>query len=467
MSGYWDGRYKAEGKIWGREPSSTVAYALDAFRRDGVKTLLVPGAGYGRNAVVFARSGMEVTGVEISSEALQLAEIDARIRYIQDSFIDVPVPRESFDAIYCYNVLHLFRKADRQVFISKCRNLLKRGGTIFFVVMSEMDAGFGMGAVVEESTFESKPGKPVHYFTDQDLREHFQDFDILETGVAGDHEDHGEEGPHIHKVRYVLAKKRRTYEFDGEKYRAASPHQREWGDRLIDSLCLKGNERILDLGCGDGTTTAKLADLVPEGHVLGIDASEGMIAAAKPLERTNLEFRRLDIGDLDFDGQFDVVFSNATLHWVKNHRRMLAAVYKSLQPRGRIRFNFAGEGNAENMIAAINRVIALPEYVGLFRGFEWPWYMPGIKVYRALVEETGFRDVRVELQNADRTFTEDSLVKFIDQPSIVPFLAFIGDNAAVKAAFRDDVINETKAIARTAQDEYFETFRRVDVTAIK
>lgn len=72
-------------------------------------------------------------------------------------------------------------------------------------------------------------------------------------------------------------------EFDGEKYRSASKHQKEWGSRIISELKLDGDEHILDLGCGDGVLTEQLANLVPNGLVVGIDASQGMIDTAKKL----------------------------------------------------------------------------------------------------------------------------------------------------------------------------------------
>ncbi len=89
-----------------------------------------------------------------------------------------------------------------------------------------------------------------------------------------------------------------THEFDGKKYEKASTHQKEWGSKLIADLDLRGSERVLDLGCGDGKLTAQLAELLPEGEAIGIDASQGMIAAALPKEKCNLRFRRLDINDL-------------------------------------------------------------------------------------------------------------------------------------------------------------------------
>ena len=96
-----------------------------------------------------------------------------------------------------------------------------------------------------------------------------------------------------------------TFEFDGEKYKKASSHQKEWGNRIIAEFEFKGNEHILDLGCGDGILTAQLTDMVSNGFVLGIDASQGMINAAIKNKKPNLEFRLLDINQIYFKEGFD------------------------------------------------------------------------------------------------------------------------------------------------------------------
>jgi trans-aconitate 2-methyltransferase len=158
----------------------------------------------------------------------------------------------------------------------------------------------------------------------------------------------------------------RSYEFDGERYKQASTHQKEWGSRIIDGLELKGGESILDLGCGDGVLTKRLADLVPGGRVLGIDASEGMIRSARMLEGGNLRFLVMDIRDLtgkpvldpEFSTGFDMIFSNATLHWIPDHRQLLSDCRKVLRPDGMIRFSFAGDGNCENFNRIVKETIS-------------------------------------------------------------------------------------------------------------
>jgi len=257
-----------------------------------------------------------------------------------------------------------------------------------------------------------------------------------------------------------------THEFDGRRYEKASAHQKEWGTKLIAELGLKGTERVLDLGCGDGTLTAQIADLVPQGEAVGIDASRGMIAAACPKARQNLRFLLMDINELGFAGQFDVAFSNATLHWVKDHRRLLQNVGRALCDGGRIHFNFAGEGNCSHFISVVREAMSRGEFTAHFAEFEWPWYMPSVGEYSALVESSGLRQARVWGENADRLFPDaDALTKWIDQPSLVPFLARVPDSD--KRFFREYVVE--RMIGKTKQDNgaYFETFRRINASACK
>jgi trans-aconitate methyltransferase len=145
------------------------------------------------------------------------------------------------------------------------------------------------------------------------------------------------------------------HEFNGEQYKKASIHQKEWGNKIIAEFKLNVNERILDLGCGDGTLTAELAQLVPDGFVLGIDGSQNMIETARKLEKKNLSFRVQDINTLHYKNEFDVVFSNTTLHWVKDHRLLLKNIYESLRQNGILRCNFGAEGNCINLIRIIKQ----------------------------------------------------------------------------------------------------------------
>ena len=208
MSVFWEERYAAEGAIWGDRPSKSVERAHALFRQLGSQTLLIPGSGYGRNAQFFAGTGYDVTGIEVSKTALAIAQSQSPgCRYIHASVLDDVLTGETFDAIYCFNVLHLFLAAERRDMIRRCQRWLRLGGLAFFVVFSEKEATYGRGKAVEPETFETRPGRPAHYFTDADLRAHFADFTVMETGLVADPEDHSPEGPHVHELRYVCAQK--------------------------------------------------------------------------------------------------------------------------------------------------------------------------------------------------------------------------------------------------------------------
>ena len=174
----------------------------------------------------------------------------------------------------------------------------------------------------------------------------------------------------------------------------------------------------------------------------------------------------MDINDLDFVERFDVVVSNATLHWVKDHRRLLTNVHRALRPGGRLRFNFAGDGNCSHFFGVVREAMALERFAPHFAVFEWPWYMPSVEDYEALVAASGLRDARVWGENADRVFPdEEAMIRWLDQPSLVPFLAHVPDGE--KTAFRTFVVERMIEETRQPDGRCFETFRRINVSATK
>jgi SAM-dependent methyltransferase len=208
MSLFWEDRYNREKMIWGKKPSTTVELADKFFEAYEVRRILVPGSGYDRNAKYFAEEGYDVTGVELSRTAVDMAEkYSPKVKHIVGSFLEIDLPKNHFDGIYCFNVLHLFLSSDRQSFVAKCSEALKPSGFAFFTVFSEKEADYGKGGRIEENTFETRPGRPAHYFTERDLLEHFSKFTCIQTGLAQDPENHGKEGAHVHTLRYILVQK--------------------------------------------------------------------------------------------------------------------------------------------------------------------------------------------------------------------------------------------------------------------
>ena len=204
---FWDKRFNEEGKVWGELPSKSAHHAMELFRKHDIKSILVPGSGYGRNTRLFSSSGFNVTGIEISGTASNLAkQFDPKSKVYEGSVLDMSFVPGTFDAIYCYNVLHLFCESERKLFIQECIEKLGEPGLAFFTVFSEEEPSFGQGGEVESNTYESRPGRPTHYFTEDDLRGHFRNFEIIETGIVREPEGHGGQ-PHTHILRYIVVRK--------------------------------------------------------------------------------------------------------------------------------------------------------------------------------------------------------------------------------------------------------------------
>jgi trans-aconitate 2-methyltransferase len=191
------------------------------------------------------------------------------------------------------------------------------------------------------------------------------------------------------------------YQWDAADYAGSSSAQQQWARELIDKLGMLGTERLLDIGCGDGKVTAEIAGRVPEGSVLGVDNSPAMVALAEsrfPIEaHPNLRFQLGDAGNLPFRGEFDVVFSNAALHWVVDHRPVLAGIHHSLRPGGRALLQMGGRGNAATVLATVDRIRSGDQWRPYFDGFSFPYGFHGPVEYRTWLAEAGFVALRVEL----------------------------------------------------------------------
>ena len=198
-----------------------------------------------------------------------------------------------------------------------------------------------------------------------------------------------------------------TYSWNAKDYEKNSGAQQKWARELIAHLNLTGVEDILDLGCGDGKVTEEIARLVADGSVVGVDNSTQMIDLAKEKysqsKHLNLSFQVMDASYLSFEGCFDVVFSNAVLHWVKNHKPVIDGVYKSLKVGGKILLRMGGKGDAEGILSIINEVKASDKWAQYFTGFEFPYTFLGVDDYHVLLKEAGFSINRVELIPKDMT----------------------------------------------------------------
>jgi trans-aconitate methyltransferase len=170
--------------------------------------------------------------------------------------------------------------------------------------------------------------------------------------------------------------------WDPERYARNARFVSDLAAAVVELLAPEPGEKILDLGCGDGVLTAKLAAM--GCNVVGIDGSAGQIEAARKL---GLDARVMDGEKLSFHEEFDAVFSNAALHWMRNPEVVLSGVWRALRPKGRFVAEFGGHGCVAKikkaLVEALNRR-------GLDGEAAVPWYFPTVEEYSMLLKNAGF-----------------------------------------------------------------------------
>ena len=199
-----------------------------------------------------------------------------------------------------------------------------------------------------------------------------------------------------------------TARWNAADYAANSTVQQAWARELIARLKLRGDEHVLDVGCGDGKVTAEIAHAVPRGAVRGVDASMEMIAFAQkafPLKKySNLEFQIMDARKIKSTCRFDIVFSNAALHWVDDHEAILCGIASVLKPGGRLIISCGGKGNAHDVFVALRPEIRLKRWRPFFRRMPKPYFFYSPADYERWLPRSGFKALEIRLVPKDATY---------------------------------------------------------------
>jgi len=188
---------------------------------------------------------------------------------------------------------------------------------------------------------------------------------------------------------------------------------------LLNKIPLKGNERILDIGSGDGKMTATIAKKVEKGHVIGIDKSEPMIQfsqrAFPPKRYPNLEFVRGEAEKIAFDEKFDVIVSFSVLHWTHNHQTVIGRIHDSLKPQGYFALSMP-LGLPEKLQTAVDSVIKDKAWRDYFVNFETGLNFVSIPVYKDHLEKGGFEIKDLVIQEHEDLFSNRrAFIAFLSQ----------------------------------------------------
>jgi trans-aconitate 2-methyltransferase len=181
-------------------------------------------------------------------------------------------------------------------------------------------------------------------------------------------------------------------------HRVSGPHV-TWAAEVLDRLELRGDEAVLDAGCGSGRVTSLLAERVPRGRVIAVDGSPDMVARAREELGPDADVREADLAALRLDEPVDAVFSNAVFHWVADHDALFAALGAALRPGGRLSAQCGGAGNVAALHEQALAAAADAGLAGRFAGWPGPWNFARPQETAARLHAAGFAEARCWLQS--------------------------------------------------------------------
>jgi trans-aconitate 2-methyltransferase len=248
-------------------------------------------------------------------------------------------------------------------------------------------------------------------------------------------------------------------------YARISALQAAMATEVLALLELKGRERVLDVGCGNGKTTAEIAARLPEGSVVGVDASADMIAFAANHEavHSNLQFAVADARQLPYQDEFDLVVSFNALHWIPQQELALRSIHSALKRDGLAQLRLVPKGQRKSLEDVLEETRLSSRWAGYFRSFRDPYLHLTPEQYKALAEENGFEVAAIRVA-----------AKFWDFQSRSAFMAFGGVTFVEwtqhlpredRLAFATDVLDRYRQVACDVPgEENFFRFYQMDVT---
>lgn len=192
-------------------------------------------------------------------------------------------------------------------------------------------------------------------------------------------------------------------------HRVANPHV-DWGEAVVNRLPLRGDETVIDAGCGTGRLTERLLERLPNGHVIAIDQSANMLAVAKshlgPRFGEAVSFARRDLLALELDQVADFIFSTATFHWITDHDALFAALYGALRPGGWLIAQCGGGPNIEEVTARALALLREDPYAAHAGSWNGPWHFAWADATEAALQRAGFTGVSAEVIHAPVTMPD-------------------------------------------------------------
>ncbi|HLO42692.1 MAG TPA: class I SAM-dependent methyltransferase [Leadbetterella sp.] len=183
MTEFWEEAFKEKKEMWGLNPAKSTVLTNDFFVEQKVKSVLIPGIGYGRNAQIFRDSGMTVTGIEISETAIELSKkhFGNEMKIYHGSITDIPFDNNLYDGIYCYGLIYLLDKHERVKLIQDCYNQLTENGFMVFTAITKQAVTYGQGTELSKDRFEMFGGVKIFFYDSETISEEFGEAGLFEV----------------------------------------------------------------------------------------------------------------------------------------------------------------------------------------------------------------------------------------------------------------------------------------------
>jgi trans-aconitate 2-methyltransferase len=180
-------------------------------------------------------------------------------------------------------------------------------------------------------------------------------------------------------------------EWDAAAYDRLADPQEEWGREVLARLELTGDETVLDAGCGSGRVTKLIAERVPRGRVIGVDASQAMVELARERLGPDVELIHADLLELELELPVDAVFSNATFHWIADHDRLFQRLHALLRAGGQLEAQCGGQGNVAEFARAAEAASGDERFAPYLTGERQSRHFASVADTRSRLTRAGFR----------------------------------------------------------------------------
>lgn len=224
-------------------------------------------------------------------------------------------------------------------------------------------------------------------------------------------------------------------------HEVSSPHQ-AWGAEVLDRLTLRGDETVLDAGCGTGRITRALLERLPHGHAIAVDGSASMVRRAQETLGDRATTICSDLLELSLPEPVDAAISTATFHWIADHDRLFARIRAALKPGAQFVAQCGGEGNIASLVAIVRRVSAQEPFAPFFAGWDGPWNYAAAQETAERLRRASFDVERVWLQ--PWPVVVEDLRTFLETVTLGAHLDRLP--AGLRSAFVDRVHDEARAL---------------------